>query len=105
MWKHSSKSQTANNHDYGIRDHQQRNTRDEKTHFGHQGNGKEIERDIRDASSSVWRRNLPHGTIGLRMAFHPPHLAGLSGQGHYSPHPNRRENPLPPLRHQPTTAR
>ena len=42
MWKHSSKSPTANNHDYGTRNRKQRNTRDETTHFGHQGDDKEL---------------------------------------------------------------
>lgn len=46
------------------------------------------------------------GRGGLRMAFRQSsHLAGLSGQEHYPLHPNRGENPLSTLRHQPITAR
>lgn len=46
------------------------------------------------------------GTRGLRTAFRQPsHLAGLSEQGHYPLHPNRRENPLSTLRHQPIIPR
>ena len=46
------------------------------------------------------------GRGGLRTAFRQPaYLAGLSGQGHYPLHPNRWENPLPPLRHQPIIPR
>lgn len=46
------------------------------------------------------------GRGGLRTAFRQSsHLAGLSGQRHYSLHPNCRKNPLSTLRHQPTTAR
>lgn len=46
------------------------------------------------------------GRGGLRTAFRQSsYLAGLSEQGHYPLHPNRGENPLSTLRHQPTTAR
>ena len=53
-----------------------------------------------------WGEIYLAGTRGLRTAFRQPsHLAGLSGEGHYPLHPNRRENPLLSLRHQPITAR
>lgn len=40
------------------------------------------------------------GRGGLRTAFRQSsYLAGLSGQRHYSLHPNCRENTLPSLRH------
>ena len=46
------------------------------------------------------------GRGGLRTAFRQSsYLAGLSGQRHYSLHPNCRKNPLSTLRHQPITAR
>lgn len=53
-----------------------------------------------------WGEIYLAGTRGLRTAFRQPsHLAGLSEQGHYPLHPNRGENPLSTLRHQPITAR
>lgn len=63
-------------------------------------------REIAQTHPAVRGRNLPHGARGLRTAFHQSsHLAGLSGQGHYPLHPNRRENTLSPLRHQQTASR
>lgn len=51
-------------------------------------------------------RNLSHGERGMRTPFRQSsHLARLSGQEHYSLHPNRREDTLQALRHQQSTAR
>ena len=106
MWKHSSKSPTVNNRNYGIRNHQQRNARNETTHLGHSGSKQTHSGDCPNAPSAVRGRNLPYGAGGLRTPFRQPsHLAGLSGQGYYPLHPNRRENPLSTIRHQPTIAR
>jgi hypothetical protein len=106
MWKHFSKSRTEKYNDYGTRNREQRNTRNEITYFGHQGSEQTHSRDYPNAPSALWGRNLPHRARGLRTPFRqPPHLARLSGQGHYPLHPNRGENPLSPLRHQPTATR
>lgn len=106
MWKHSSKNRTERYNDYGTRNRKQRNTRNETTHLRHQRSKQAYSGDCPNAPSALRGRNLPHGARGLRTAFRqPPHLAGLSGQGHHSLHSNRRENPLPPLRHQQITAR
>src|SRR3712207_2162111 len=106
MWKHSSKSRTEKYNDYGTRNRKQRNTRNETTHLRHQRSEQTPSGDCPNASPAVRGRNLPHGARGLRTAFHQSsHLAGLSGQGHYPLHPNRRENTLSPLRHQQTASR
>ena len=70
----------------------------------------EVSKRIREVAQThrplFWGEIYLAGTRGLRTAFRQPsHLAGLSGQGHYSLHPNRRENPLSTIRHQPITAR
>ena len=62
--------------------------------------------DCPNAPSALRGRSLPYGARSLRTAFRQPsHLAGLSGQGHYPLHPNRRENTLPTIRHQQITAK
>lgn len=106
MWKHTLPSPTVNNRNYGIRNHQQRNARNETTHFGHSRSKQTYSGDCSNAPSALRGRNLPYGARGLRTAFYQPsHLARLSGQGDYSLHSNRRENTLQTLRHRPTTAR
>ena len=78
---------------------------------------KQLISGIKEVSKRFWEIAQTHrplfwgeiylaGTRGLRTAFHQPaYLAGLSGQRHYSLHPNCRKNPLSTLRHQPITAR
>ncbi|CEN35157.1 hypothetical protein CCYN49044_130004 [Capnocytophaga cynodegmi] len=106
MWKHSLPSPTANNHSYGIRNHQQRNARDETAHLRHQRSKQTPSGDCPNAPSALRGRNLPYGSGGLRTAFRQPsHLAGLSVQGYHSLHPNRRENTLSTIRYQQIIAR
>lgn len=68
-WKHSLKSPTVNNHNYGIRDHQQRNARNETTHFGHPRSKQTHSGDCPNAPSAIRWRNLPHRARGLRTPF------------------------------------
>jgi len=106
MWKHSLNSRTEKYNDYGTRNRKQRNARDEATHLRHSGSKQTHSGDCPNAPSALRGRNLPYGVRSLRTAFRQSsYLAGLSGQGHYFLHPNRRENPLSPIRHQPITAR
>ena len=106
MWKRFLPSPTANNHSDGIRNHQQGNARDEATYLRHQRSKQTPSGDCPNAPSALRGRNLPYGARGLRTAFRQPsHLAGLSGQGHYPLHPNRRENTLSTIRHQQITTR
>ena len=100
MWKHSLKSRTEKYNDYGTRDCKQRNTRNETAHFGYSRSKQMYSGDCPNALSAVWRRNLPHGAKSLRTTLHqPPHLAGLSEQGHPSLYSNRKDNTLPSLRY------
>ena len=106
MWENSLKSRAEKYNDYGTRDCKQRNARNETAHFGHSRSKQAYSGDCPSAPSTLRGRNLPYWERDLRTSFHQPsHLARLSGQGNYSLHPNRRENTLSPLRHQPTTAR
>lgn len=78
---------------------------------------KQLISGIKEVSKRFWEIAQTHrllfggeiyltGRGGLRTPFHQPaYLAGLSGQEHYPLHPNRGENPLSTLRHQPITAR
>lgn len=71
---------------------------------------REVSKRLREIAQThrplFWGEIYLAGTRGLRTAFRQPsHLAGLSEQGHYPLHPNRGENPLSTLRHQPITAR
>ena len=80
----------------GIRNHQQRNTRNETAYLGHQRPHKACTGNGTDAPPPIRGRTLSHRKRGMLKAFPlSPHFAGLSGQRHFPIHADCRKDTLP----------
>ena len=81
---------------YGIRNYQQRNTRNETAHFGHQKPNEACAGNGTDTPPPIRERTLSHRERSMREALPlSPHFAGLSGQRHFPIHADCREDTLP----------